>query len=337
MDMDQTQPPTREAGPPFAEPDADLILRTSDGVNFRMHRLLLAKCSPVFADILSLPAPPSTEPALMEVAETERAIRFLLDYCYWRLPNVLRPKEAAEFAPDALEDLQIALHLSDKYHVDEMHALAIRALSTLSQTKPVQVYAIAWTQRNRPLLLQAARASLSQPFTEDIPNIPEFENVPGTAVLRLFQYQQQCKIAAVKAATHSDWLDDEIFPGAYIEPDYEDWDGTYEHICSSPLACPNEKARMQLWANDGRWQWALLPWLYTYFTSARGALRKCARGSSVEAYDVMYPALKAASVELECISNSCAEQALRVVPRMAKLLSAQVEKVIDEVHLETPF
>ena len=42
----------REAGPPFDDEDADLILRSSDGVDFRVHRLFLIKAFHTFDDML---------------------------------------------------------------------------------------------------------------------------------------------------------------------------------------------------------------------------------------------------------------------------------------------
>lgn len=42
----------REAGPPFDDEDADLILRSSDGVDFRVHKLFLIKAFHTFDDML---------------------------------------------------------------------------------------------------------------------------------------------------------------------------------------------------------------------------------------------------------------------------------------------
>jgi hypothetical protein len=42
-------------------PDADLIIRSSDLVDFRVHMSLLALTSPIFKDLLSLPQPSDSE------------------------------------------------------------------------------------------------------------------------------------------------------------------------------------------------------------------------------------------------------------------------------------
>ncbi|KAI9445828.1 hypothetical protein BJY52DRAFT_1177375, partial [Lactarius psammicola] len=42
-------------------PDASIIVRSSDQVNFRVHKSVLAMSSPFFKDLLSLPQPPDDE------------------------------------------------------------------------------------------------------------------------------------------------------------------------------------------------------------------------------------------------------------------------------------
>jgi BTB/POZ domain len=42
---------------PFDVPDANLIIRSSDHVDFRVHKPALALSSPFFKDLLSLPQP----------------------------------------------------------------------------------------------------------------------------------------------------------------------------------------------------------------------------------------------------------------------------------------
>jgi hypothetical protein len=45
----------------FDVPDANLIIRSSDNINFRVHKSLLAMVSPFFKDLLSLPQPSDSE------------------------------------------------------------------------------------------------------------------------------------------------------------------------------------------------------------------------------------------------------------------------------------
>ncbi|KZS90651.1 hypothetical protein SISNIDRAFT_387282, partial [Sistotremastrum niveocremeum HHB9708] len=73
--------------------DADLMIRTSDGVEFRVFKSLLGMASPVFRDMFLLsdnhPAPLTTSVNnQVEVAETGEVLGSLLTYVY-PLPRAL--------------------------------------------------------------------------------------------------------------------------------------------------------------------------------------------------------------------------------------------------------
>ncbi|TFY76282.1 hypothetical protein EWM64_g7730 [Hericium alpestre] len=59
--MSQPQSSTEPvmAGAPYLDDDADIVMRSSDGVHFHVHKNFLSKCSPIFADLFSLPQPKS--------------------------------------------------------------------------------------------------------------------------------------------------------------------------------------------------------------------------------------------------------------------------------------
>ena len=48
---------TTSATDTFDVPDANIIIQSSDLVNFRVHKPVLAMASPIFKDLLSLPQP----------------------------------------------------------------------------------------------------------------------------------------------------------------------------------------------------------------------------------------------------------------------------------------
>lgn len=43
------------ASPPFDDPEADIILRSSDNVDFHVYKFLLSLVSPVFKSMFALP------------------------------------------------------------------------------------------------------------------------------------------------------------------------------------------------------------------------------------------------------------------------------------------
>ena len=75
---------------PLDIPDASIIIRSSDQVNFRVHKSVLAMNSPFFKDMLSLPQPPDDElidglPAV-QLSEDASVLSNLISLLYltWR-------------------------------------------------------------------------------------------------------------------------------------------------------------------------------------------------------------------------------------------------------------
>jgi hypothetical protein len=70
----------------FDTTDADIILRSVDGREFRAHKTILSQlASPVFRNMVSLPQPPSSEPALdpvVDLSETGEVLGMFLRFIY---------------------------------------------------------------------------------------------------------------------------------------------------------------------------------------------------------------------------------------------------------------
>lgn len=68
-------PPFAPHGP-FDDLSADVVLRSSDGIDFRVHRIVLSLASPFFKEMFTLPQPTS-EPEVPIIPMSESAL--LLD------------------------------------------------------------------------------------------------------------------------------------------------------------------------------------------------------------------------------------------------------------------
>ena len=76
---------------PFDSPHAEVILHSSDGVNFRVWKVVLARVSPVFKSMFTLPTPQTeasqrhgsgdTDCQIVSMTEDAQAIRVLLRLC----------------------------------------------------------------------------------------------------------------------------------------------------------------------------------------------------------------------------------------------------------------
>ncbi|OBZ74808.1 hypothetical protein A0H81_05205 [Grifola frondosa] len=130
------------ASPPFDRDDADVVLRSSDNVDFRVHRMILSVASPVFKDMFHIPPPaalavedthPETGLPLVQLAEDSRTLDNFLRLCYPFKQPVM----------DCLEDIHAFLRAARKYEY-EYGIVEMRAkLIAFAPQKPLRVYAIA--------------------------------------------------------------------------------------------------------------------------------------------------------------------------------------------------
>ena len=134
-----TAPTTTVAESPFNRTSADIILRSSDHVDFYVHRSILSEASPVFEDMFNIPQPPHGEGEahaglVVDVAEDSKTLRHLLLLCY----PVNKPDFASQ-PDDILPVLQAAL----KYIMEWPITLLKRDLHALMPVRPLRVWAIA--------------------------------------------------------------------------------------------------------------------------------------------------------------------------------------------------
>ena len=77
---------------PFEVPDANIIIRSSDNIDFRVHKSLLAMASPFFKDLLSLPQPSDSEIVdgvpVVRLPESSELLNNLLSILY-PVPTVM--------------------------------------------------------------------------------------------------------------------------------------------------------------------------------------------------------------------------------------------------------
>ncbi|KAF9647389.1 hypothetical protein BDM02DRAFT_3084895, partial [Thelephora ganbajun] len=120
----------------FDAEDADLILRSANCEEFRVHRCILSIASPVFRDMFAFPQPhdPNHELAHVDLPETTATLDILLRYIYpipspkivdfTTLSNVLvaAEKYGAEGVTSRLRTILVSSHFLD---IDPLRVYAI--------------------------------------------------------------------------------------------------------------------------------------------------------------------------------------------------------------------
>lgn len=183
-------PRPRTAPAPFNKSNADIILRTSDLVDFHVFSQVLAASSPFFEGMFELPQPPSEQQELelgrpiIPVSEDSGVIETLLRICY---PIVYKPKRCT------LGEIESALRAAMKYEMELPTTVLHAKLKRMSSTQPMRVWAIACRLRLEGVARQAVRRYLapmrsSHPSLIDFDILGEMEGITAGDVYRMHEF-----------------------------------------------------------------------------------------------------------------------------------------------------
>ncbi|KAI5895508.1 uncharacterized protein SCHCODRAFT_02686884 [Schizophyllum commune H4-8] len=182
----------RRAQAPFDDAEADVILRSSDGVDFRAHKLLLSLVSTFFRDMFSLPHVGQRGPddgdraaggAQTPIVEVEENADLLEKFLRWCDPRCT-PSPIATW-----EDVNSLVTISIKYDAVSVSRRASEIVqgSALVAQSPLRSYALAVRSGNRTLAERAAKkASRAGLDTWEV--YDDMKHMPVLAYHRLLVY-----------------------------------------------------------------------------------------------------------------------------------------------------
>jgi hypothetical protein len=285
--------------------DADVIIRSSDDVDFRVIRAFLAFSSPVFKAMFTLPQYEGTSSLdetrqglpIIAVTENSTILYHLLRYCY--------PIDGAdEVEMKSLEEVSGVLETARKYSMAGVEWRARRALvsSRFIDKEAVRVFALALYHGLEAEARVAAVKTLSVP-TLGRPYIREFEYITAGDFLRLNDYQEMCKLVAVRVAQGQEAL----AKGSWV------WLYCRGH-CSSRTS-PATGALMAIW------------WL-EYLEAAAKALAQRPIGDTVANYELLDKALAKANA-----CPACRDGAFRDLMEFTKVFAAAVDEATSKVRV----
>ncbi|KAH8977946.1 hypothetical protein EDB92DRAFT_669096 [Lactarius akahatsu] len=192
-----TEEPTPEyLDPPFLPqcldlPDANIIVRSSDQVNFPVRKSVLAMSSPFFNDLLSLPQPPDGElvDGLPVIQLSEDAV--LLN----SLISLLHP--VSPVIPSSYEKVFALLAACQKYDMESIQSNIRAGIKLGKFPAPVgdeafSAYAVASGLGLIPEMENAARLTLGYPMTFESLG-EQLRSFEGRALCDLARYRKRCR------------------------------------------------------------------------------------------------------------------------------------------------
>lgn len=214
----EPSPTITNAERPFDRPDADVILRSSDNVDFRVSKVHLSMASPFFKDMFALPQGPADGTAgnqvmkegapVIQITEKSAETRNLLVLCYPIAMVFLGlGKDYNDMGDDmTFEDALVTLQAAIKYGMEDIEGWMKWCIFTppIVERHAMEVFAYAhhhgWEEETRI----AAKCTLRQSPTQ-WSHVPELETITGGDYHRLLRYHQECSKAAKQVATKDSW------------------------------------------------------------------------------------------------------------------------------------
>ena len=192
---------------PFDHAKADIILRSSDNLDFRVFKLFLSLASPVFETLFDIPQPAGESKnrevkdglAVFPVTEDSKTLDALLRFCY---PCTLADDPKLEVLQGALD----VLNAAKKYSLDAIETKARQAIADqkILEAEPLRCFAIAHQGGLREETLLAAKYTLTQPL---IPSwFQEIELISASDLLSLLTYHRKCGEAMYALRLNCSWI-----------------------------------------------------------------------------------------------------------------------------------
>ncbi|KAH9948503.1 hypothetical protein B0H21DRAFT_237785 [Amylocystis lapponica] len=184
------------ASTPFNKRNADIILRSSDLVDFLVYKVILALVSPVFEDMFEIPQPPSSAAAQDIHPESGLPIIFLTEHSATldRLLRLCYPAENPVLS--SVADVGEVLGAAQKYQMNAVAAQLSKLLLGFSEVATYATYAVACKYG----LEDAARAAAVAYWRrnkggklkrnrEQITYAPEMDSITAGALFRLLRFR----------------------------------------------------------------------------------------------------------------------------------------------------
>jgi hypothetical protein len=287
-------------GPPFDSQDADVILRSSDGVDFHLHRAILSLVSSVLGDMFTVPQPdPAPIKPTVEVAESSAVLNRALRFFYPGVQPVV----------ENLNELgEIIGVLVDKYDAESVIPAAKEHLKRYIVDEPLAVYVIAYTIRWEDLGIATARQTLKLRLRSiDAVSPPHLDRIPATAYHNLLHYHHRCGLAAKAVTTDLRWI-----------PSINDY------VWFRCTSCPQD-GRIFVLSDNGHYARI---WFTNYLASLGGVLTETP-GMDLDCHTSFYDTMQTAS---QC--GVCRGAVFRQFPAWVKTcLQPRIAQAIEEVWM----
>ncbi|THH31264.1 hypothetical protein EUX98_g2924 [Antrodiella citrinella] len=304
------------SSPFFQDSSADIVLRSSNGIDFRVYKTILAKASPVFEGMFTLPPPPpSAVPPeeysnglhVVALTETTEALDALLRFCY----------PVREPTLSSIEKTLEVFQAAKKYDIDEGILWAREKLAGFASKEPIRVYALACRYGWEREAKIAAKETLSMSLdTLLCSKSKELGDISAFDLQRLCMYHIACR----RAISHL------TSPRFIIESSWTPWEPMWSR---EPCTCTHTVIKTRTHVESTAYPYYAKTWWCEYMEELKKALESVPSQASTK----LPKALAAAAVKASACPT-CAPDALEALMGCAEQLAAKVETQIEKIELQ---
>ncbi|KAK0500992.1 hypothetical protein EDD18DRAFT_1348432 [Armillaria luteobubalina] len=298
---------------------ADLVIRTTDNVDFFVHRILLSLKSPSSFFRHALEGSRYTEERdglpVLEVKEDSIVFRKVLLFCYpYDVPEMKNVEEC--FAVGGV---------LDKYCLDngfERFVRAMRALPLMKQNT-LRIFGFAAARGWKDLGEAAARNTLRMALDQEI-EFDGLDNITALQYLRLRDYRKRCGKAAQFESDPTlgekmTWIAGETSELLFLRSDLEEQTCRW---CIKPLTC---------WMTTGDRIFRTHYWLADYVNTVKAeVLRQPCPEVALDEDIISRAVVESIS---QCGHEEWTKIAASQIHQYAKLLAKEIERLISQVPL----
>ncbi|KAJ7648053.1 hypothetical protein FB45DRAFT_895123 [Roridomyces roridus] len=296
---------------PFDDSSADVILRSSDAVNFHVYRVILSVASPFFKQMFMLPQP-SSEPdiPIIDVSESALVLNSALRFWY---PGA---EPATEETVDVLRETLEVLIL--KYDMQFLVPAAKKCLRGRLDRDAIAVFAIACRLRWKDMAVDAAQATLKLPIRAfESPQLDQLDCIGAKDYHSLLYYHAECGKAATAATSSLEWYH-------FIRV------GSPGGDCNtSPDICP--------YADGGEWKFAqsetrqVMKWFADHLAELTTIIGRTP-GAKLDSPELLLKVHQGSQ-----ICPDCRKSGLARVVKFSAVLEAHIQKKLDSIKLNLDF
>ncbi|TFK48579.1 hypothetical protein OE88DRAFT_543672 [Heliocybe sulcata] len=309
---------SRLASAPFNRISSDLIFRTTDNIDFRVHKCILAIASPLHNDASEAESLGRTTDSkdgddgaesrtVISVTEDSDVLDKLLRFVY----------PVASPSLETLDELKPVLEAALKYQMEDATDLLRRRLAseTFLDREPLRVFAIAryhgFEEETRLAAMHACYKGLPGP------NVRELSSISASATRALWELKDKAGGPASSVAVGLAWL-----------AESEEVDRSWTFFSCNQCSADNSTVQLR----DGNVQPRL--WWRSYMNTMQQQLREKPCGATVTNASALMLAVQSVSGCNFCRTNG---KGMADLQAFSRLLAARVDAAVMQIAATVRF